>query len=378
MAFTSPLRRPFARVRSPNRFHYSQFYVHLHEQQHEEHRELQLPLQQLSCGEGDDSLMQSQHYESSANDGAPSNHNIRDNFYIQEHQLNFTLDGKTLIVAARGVVNGPTSSINTPETIICEGYLSRSCNYESEFEIHMMTTSKYTDNMNLPSLDEFIAVFHRLLLEYLSYEQLAYEHERDDNHGHSLGDTTTTTTSLKVLINDNDIDTEFMTKLQNIGFFFLPNEDTSNNNQLGFELESYHPFLNEYVLRHRGTEYGNESLNVIKMLCRRRVPYNFASNDNNHDSSSTVVSLQKDLLPLTTVQSAMEIIDEIKSQQMLSMNPDSVDGLPSLHLNLISNGEPLFDSKTLHNNDENEKEDTTSMSFAECISRLTEILQSHL
>eukprot|EP00956_Cyclotella_meneghiniana_P041229 scaffold219355_cov36-Cyclotella_meneghiniana.AAC.1 len=161
----------------------------------------------------------------------------------------------------------------------------------------MMTTSNYTDNMDLPSLDEFIAVFHRLLLEYLSYEQLAYEHERDDSQGHSLGDTTTT--SLNVLINDNNIDKEFMTKLQNIGFFFLPNEDTSNNNQLGFELESYHPFLNEYVLRHRGTEYGNESLNVIKMLCRRRVPYNFASNDNDHDSS-TVVSLQKDLLPLST------------------------------------------------------------------------------
>eukprot|EP00956_Cyclotella_meneghiniana_P041231 scaffold219356_cov42-Cyclotella_meneghiniana.AAC.1 len=284
MAFTSP-SRPFARVCTPNRFHYSQFYMHLHEQQ--------------SCGESDDALMQSQHYESSANDGAHSNHNIRDNFYIQEHQLNFTLDGKTLIVAARGVVNGPTSNINTPETIICEGYLSRSHQNESEFEIHMMTTSNYTDDMDLPLLDEFIAVFHRLLLEYLSYEQLAYEHERDDNHGHSLGDTTTVT-SLKVLINDNDIDTEFMTKLQNIGFFFLTNEDTSNNNQLGFELGSYHPFLNEYVLRHRGTEYGNESLNVIKMLCRRRVPYNFASNDNNHDSSSTVVSLQKDLLPLTT------------------------------------------------------------------------------
>eukprot|EP00956_Cyclotella_meneghiniana_P043415 scaffold269006_cov113-Cyclotella_meneghiniana.AAC.1 len=63
------------------------------------------------------------------------------------------------------------------------------------------------------------------------------------------------------------------------------------------------------------------------------------------------------------------------------MNPDSVDGLPSLHLNLISNGEPLFDVTTLHDNDENEKEDTTSTlssSFAECISQLTEILQPHL
>ena len=51
----------------------------------------------------------------------------------------------------------------------------------------------------------------------------------------------------------------------------------------------------------------------------------------------------------------------------LSTNPDSVDGLPSLHLNLISQGKPLFDSK-----------DKDMDAFQHGIQRLLEIVQPHI
>jgi hypothetical protein len=82
--------------------------------------------------------------------------------------------------------------------------------------------------------------------------------------------------------------------------------------------------------------------------------------------------LQKDVLPPSDVESVMDIINEIKSKGLLSMNPDSVDGLPSLHLNLISDGKPLFNPEDVTANANQDP------SFAQCILQLTEILQPHL
>ena len=56
-----------------------------------------------------------------------------------------------------------------------------------------------------------------------------------------------------------------------------------------------------------------------------------------------------------------DILDVVKSKQWLSTNPDSVDGLPSLHLNLITNGKPLFDIN-------DSVDDLTT--FPQCIRRL--------
>ena len=139
----------------------------------------------------------------------------------------------------------------------------------------------------------------------------------------------------------------------------------TGNDKLGFDLEEYVPFLNDFIVRHRGTDQGNTALDVQRMLCQRRVPYDFQSNKDlsdedpqtsklerafqreqrrgrvPHDGDLSTVSLQKDVLPTSAVDKAMDIINEIKAKQLLSMNPDSVDGLPSLHLNLISNGKPM-------------------------------------
>jgi hypothetical protein len=104
------------------------------------------------------------------------------------------------------------------------------------------------------------------------------------------------------------------------------------------------------------------------------VSYSFTSK-NDFVSNKSVVSLQKDILPSSERISIIKIIDEIKAKKMLSTNPDSVDGLPSLHLNLISNGMPLFDAEDPSCDDEKEQVPKT---FAQCISKLNEILHPHL
>jgi hypothetical protein len=104
----------------------------------------------------------------------------------------------------------------------------------------------------------------------------------------------------------------------------------------------------------------------MKMLSQRRIPYDFSTSIPSEDR--TIVSLQKNVLSSATVESVMRIIDEIKSKNMLSTNPDSVDGLPSLHLNLISNGRPLFDPDA----------NTDKRQFAQYVSQLTEMLRPHL
>ena len=88
------------------------------------------------------------------------------------------------------------------------------------------------------------------------------------------------------------------------------------------------------------------------------------------EGQRTVVSRQKEILPSPVIDEVMGIVEEIKSRQWLSTNPDSVDGLPSLHLNLITDGKPLFDEAD-HN-------DGDAITFALCISKMVSVLRPHL
>ena len=151
------------------------------------------------------------------------------------------------------------------------------------------------------------------------------------------------------------------------------------------DLEKYMPFLNEYAFRYRGTEQGNTSLLLHHMLSRRRVAFDFETyehklhqlNQLDHGSKKRrkiVISHQKQVLPSSTIDQVMNVVDEIKSRGFLSTNPDSVDGLPSLHLNLISNGKPMFDKADIVNDSDSIIEDT----FSQCISKMVDILHPHL
>lgn len=113
--------------------------------------------------------------------------------------------------------------------------------------------------------------------------------------------------------------------------------------------------LNQYAWYHRGLKEGHVALELLQLLGkRRRVPYSFSNKvmgrkDPKHDGQKVgsrgkeLISLFKEVLSCKVVESLMGYVTLIQKRNWLSMNPDSVDGLPSLHLNLISGGRPLFE-----------------------------------
>jgi len=103
------------------------------------------------------------------------------------------------------------------------------------------------------------------------------------------------------------------------------------------------------------------------------------------------VSRLPGILPSGAVNDVMEIVGYVKSRDWLSDNPDSVDGLPSLHLNLIARGRPVFERDDDPDDDpENHPGDDLGdhtdivaegvgmLSFPRCITRMTDILRPHL
>ena len=94
--------------------------------------------------------------------------------------------------------------------------------------------------------------------------------------------------------------------------------------------------LTNQAIEHRGTDVGYQALQTLGRACQQRVPYDFA----NHDIRN--VQPVRQLIPLEVTQQVSEIVPTMEAEGCLSNNLDSVDGLPSFHLNLVSNGKPLF------------------------------------
>ena len=291
-----------------------------------------------------------------------------------EHKLG---DSATVILAARIAHDDGTCE--------CEGYLVQISD-SNDFEAQILCP-----HASIKSMDHFTAVFHKLLLQYLTIEDEIYEEERGENRKDDYGDdddriTSYAYSSAKLSISLDGIPDELSEQLIGI----LPAQSEPSNGGLGIKLANFVPFLNEYTFRHRGTEQGNTSLEILKMLSARRVPFNFSAHETESDDSEgemkttgatttskietkasigrNVISLQRQILSPYVVEKIMDIMEEIKSRQWLSTNPDSVDGLPSLHLNLITNGNPLFDKSSI---DE-------EITFPKCISQMTDILRPHL
>lgn len=164
--------------------------------------------------------------------------------------------------------------------------------------------------------------------------------------------------------------------------------------------------LNQYAFHHRGSEQGHVALQLLQFFGKRRVAYrrfvqpeSFSNNGSNEERplvpnhggrKKEIVSLLKNVLTPNVVESLMDYVTLIRKRQWLSMNPDSVDGLPSLHLNLISSGMPLFGNNGgLGGGDGNEEAGSDGnvdgrggegkdISFEQCISEMVEILHSPL
>ncbi|CAB9520659.1 expressed unknown protein [Seminavis robusta] len=94
----------------------------------------------------------------------------------------------------------------------------------------------------------------------------------------------------------------------------------------------------EEALLHCGTPGGYQALQHLGQATQQRLSYDFDANK----QCQSNVRLEPQLFPKHVTGQVSSIVKEMESQGLLSTNLDSVDGLPSFHLNLVSNGQPLF------------------------------------
>jgi hypothetical protein len=96
-------------------------------------------------------------------------------------------------------------------------------------------------------------------------------------------------------------------------------------------------YYTETAIQYRGEPKGLQALETLTELCQNRHPYDF---DSNQQQDGTLVAPFRQLLSPNTTQAVLEQVRVMEENGWLSTNLDSVDGLPSLHLNLVSNGVP--------------------------------------
>ena len=316
---------------------------------------------------------------------------ITENIIVEESELNQKVDeNHTILFAARILLRDDDSSSSPSSN--CEGLLLQK-SVESNIQHYQAhITCRHGDDSTNDNnvVDQFLAVFHTLLIQYLHIENDLYEDQlSNDDDGAS--------SRLSISLENNDADAatagELQMNLGQIGFSFPASDEVEptliTNDRIQMDLSKYEPILNSFIIRHRGTEQGNESLILHKMLCARRVAYQFSNDDDHAERSSeltsrgrrrSVVSHHQSVLSPSVIVEVNDILDVVKTRQWLSTNPDSVDGLPSLHLNLITNGKPLFD-------DDDEEEEAMVeakkcrdelSTFPQCISSLVKVLRPHL
>lgn len=89
------------------------------------------------------------------------------------------------------------------------------------------------------------------------------------------------------------------------------------------------------------------ALEEIGNLCAQRLSFSFDQQEETHQSqSSATTKIQKIpmRLPPEQLNTMSGLARDILDNGWMSTNADSVDGLPSFHVNLVSAGRPLFDS----------------------------------
>ena len=264
----------------------------------------------------------------------------------------------------------------------CEGFLlergTDSCD-SLVFEVHISPSKEDADG----GLDRFVAVLSRLLVRYLSIERGLYVAERDGGGSPSAR----IESSLAVVVEEEFLPEDLAeggqqrsnltAELEKIGIPRESNSESSSHttdDKLQINLGRFVPYLNKFAFRHRGTVQSESAMELLAMLSRRRVPFKFDQTPQSKDSStvsSNVISHQRQVVPEATVDEAIGIVDQIRRNGWLSTNPDSVDGLPSLHLNIISSGKRMFE-------DDQAKRSGGKTTLATCVNELADLIEGSL
>lgn len=100
--------------------------------------------------------------------------------------------------------------------------------------------------------------------------------------------------------------------------------------------------LSKQAIDHCGSD--NKCLRALttlgKLCCQRQPLTVECIGTTSSRGDGSVMSIQRNLLPHHVTAAFLDHVAEMEHQGWLSTNPDSVDGLPSLHLNLVSQGKP--------------------------------------
>jgi len=99
--------------------------------------------------------------------------------------------------------------------------------------------------------------------------------------------------------------------------------------------------LTSEAIQFRGQPRGYEALEKLTKMCQERKSFSFEKHDRSSDDPNSVVAPVPGLLPLKVTKEIFQHAWGLEERGLLSTNPDSVDGLPSFHLNLISGGKPV-------------------------------------
>ena len=142
----------------------------------------------------------------------------------------------------------------------------------------------------------------------------------------------------------------------------------------------------------RGLPEGLDSLHKLKELCKQRLPYEFSSSSTTTTTSNEqqqqqqrrqppIITHLPKLFSTSTTNEILKLLKEIENNGWLGINPDSVDGLPSLHLNLISDGKPIIndiDNNDRNNYDTNNNTIKSNDDFQRVIGNLLDLLTPQL
>ena len=271
---------------------------------------------------------------------------------------------------------------NQENSIIYMGYLIE-INSNTEWNIHKsddttvcVATLSSSDTENIISSDNNFAydaacqvlcslIHHMILLEQNDFEEkersIMLQLEKEDNF---------------LLDAANDL-----------GFNLVSRN--KENSDPGISMEWNNPcratrFLTEYAFSKRGTSSGIVSLEILGMLCRRRVAYDFdeqshcsLTNRTIKSGNNRVLSTYRNLIPEITRDEVHEIMEVIKRNRWLSTNLDSVDMLPSLHLNLVTGGKPKYDNVE-DQEESSEIDEVTGYDFKTSVEKITKLLEPHI
>mmetsp|Transcript_26259 Transcript_26259/g.75821 ORF Transcript_26259/g.75821 Transcript_26259/m.75821 type:complete len:777 (+) Transcript_26259:84-2414(+) len=310
-------------------------------------------------------------------------------------------DGSTLVYLVRSRIdqneNGDGMDRLAP---ICQGVLiqppsSDAMSQESNMEawISPLSAASATSDSTKEQINVFkmatAKVIDSLLLQRLLLE-------RSEDGTENADDTSINTDAMAGLIlgvdGDNDANDHVLSQYREtiLSRGFVPaagNGAEIDEGRIVFRLD-YGRLVQSYselAIENRGTSLGMEALEILGLMSARRKPYHFApdpiaaSGDASGSlSTRNIVAPQRGLFPKETIDQVKDTMATIETNGWLATNLDSVDNLPSLHLNLVSGGEPIFPMMDENVAYDADNEDDRAITFEGSIGRLWRLVKPHL